>query len=285
MDTLKDGQRLNAGEKISSLDGNFYLIMQADNNLVLYDKNNKPYWATNTVGSNATFATMQSDGNLVLYTQAGQPVWASHTDGHPNAYLIIQNDRNLVIYQNGNNAIWASNTYQAPTNQSSGNFTVAPDGNSLIWNGNIDFPDNGGSIAMGGNFKIVLASNGDYSFIGHMHDSGFVGYKYSVAMAIAISSGITYTFSQSGSVEGTVNALPFGSPNRDSDWNQSKNNPSVKEKWEDIVRTGQFVSKSTTHDTFTSGVSDLVQSAAADAAKTLISKGIQAGIMALIALA
>ena len=109
-DTLRDGQRLNIDEKITSSDGNFYLLMQRDGNLVLYDKGNQAYWATDTVGSNASFAAMQSDGNFVLYTNDGRPVWASNTDGHHNSYIIIQNDRNLVIYQDNNNPIWASNT-------------------------------------------------------------------------------------------------------------------------------------------------------------------------------
>jgi hypothetical protein len=107
MDTLRDGQRLNIGEKITSTDGNYFLLMQGDGNLVLFDNNNRDYWATNVIGH---FATMQADGNFVVYDNNNLPVWASGTNGHPNSHLIIQNDRNLVAYQNGNVPIWASNT-------------------------------------------------------------------------------------------------------------------------------------------------------------------------------
>lgn len=107
MDTLRAGQRLNIGERIVSSDGNYFLLMQGDGNLVLFDNNNRDYWATNVVGK---YATMQGDGNFVVFNQDDIPVWATNIAGHSDPYLILQNDRNLVVYQNGNSPIWASNT-------------------------------------------------------------------------------------------------------------------------------------------------------------------------------
>ena len=55
---------------------------------------------------------MQRDGNLVVYNAQGRPVWASGTDGNPGSWLWVQNDGNLVIYRPDGAPIWASNTVQ-----------------------------------------------------------------------------------------------------------------------------------------------------------------------------
>jgi len=83
-------------------------IFQNDGNLVDYDENALPRWASHT--ANRGFECIfQNDGNLVVYNSIGQPLWASRTNGHPNDVLAIQNDGNVVIY-NGNTPIWATHT-------------------------------------------------------------------------------------------------------------------------------------------------------------------------------
>ena len=88
--------------------GAYYLVMQTDCNLVLYDAG-KPIWATDTGGLGSDcHATMQSDGNLVVYSSRGNSVWASNTNRNTDYYvLVLQKDRNLVIY---GPAIWATAT-------------------------------------------------------------------------------------------------------------------------------------------------------------------------------
>ena len=86
------------------------LAMQTDGNLVFYDVNKKPLWASNT--ARKTFsgdyqAKFQGDGNLVLY-QGSIPYWASNTTGHQNSDLtlcgvkpylsIIERTANLVVW-------------------------------------------------------------------------------------------------------------------------------------------------------------------------------------------
>ena len=110
MNTLKVGKKLRVDEKLFSLNGHFFVILQQDGNFVLYDKSLKPHWATNTVGSNASYITMQLDGNLVLYTKKRNAVWASNTENHSGSFFTIQDDGNLVIYSNKTKPVWASNT-------------------------------------------------------------------------------------------------------------------------------------------------------------------------------
>ena len=99
----------NDYDRATSCDGRFFLVIQSDDNLVLYWNGNGALYASNTVNQGGQFAIMQFDGNFVLYQAGGTPVWSTKTDGHPGAYLAIQNDGNMVIYE-GANAIWASNT-------------------------------------------------------------------------------------------------------------------------------------------------------------------------------
>lgn len=103
---LNPGQSLDTNQSMYSCDGRFFVVMQSDNNLVLYWSNGAgALWSSNTVGTGANLAAMQTDGNFVLYGPSGA-VWATNTSS-PGAYLAVQNDGNLVIYPG---AIWASNT-------------------------------------------------------------------------------------------------------------------------------------------------------------------------------
>lgn len=93
--------------------GSYYLTMQSDCNLVLYDSG-RPVWATNTGGRGSNCrAAMQKDGNFVVYDGNNNAVWASGTNrGDGNYVLILQRDRNVVIY---GGSIWGSgsNAYGA----------------------------------------------------------------------------------------------------------------------------------------------------------------------------
>jgi hypothetical protein len=114
---LPAGQRLTAGQQLSSTSGRFHLTMQSDGNLVIYD-GRSPIWATGTwnlpTTTRPTHADMQTDGNLVLYNNTNQPAWATNTAGtYTNPYLELQDDGNLVIYHNGRTPIWASGTARA----------------------------------------------------------------------------------------------------------------------------------------------------------------------------
>jgi hypothetical protein len=113
------------------------MIMQPDGNLVLYENNSHPYWASNTSGdASVPSIVMQSDGNLVMYS-AGQAYWSTKTEvpatpnrpAHTNVLdpgeglgvgdslvsadgnlrLTLQSDGNLVESLQSNVA-WATNT-------------------------------------------------------------------------------------------------------------------------------------------------------------------------------
>lgn len=75
MTSLVRGQVLTADQAL--MQGSLRLLYQQDGNLVLY-RAGVPVWATGTQGRPG-FVAMQGDGNLVVYNSDGKPVWASGT--------------------------------------------------------------------------------------------------------------------------------------------------------------------------------------------------------------
>lgn len=69
-----------------SKDNKYYLKMQSDGNLVIYNKSNKSLWSSKTNGNSGSILCMQSDGNLVIYNKNNNPIWHSGTNGNTGAY-------------------------------------------------------------------------------------------------------------------------------------------------------------------------------------------------------
>jgi pimeloyl-ACP methyl ester carboxylesterase len=104
-------QYLFPGDILSSTTGNRHLCYQGDGNLVIYNQNWVPLWASGTGGTTAGVVAMQADGNLVVYNSDGVPVWATDTGAWPGAYLTVQNDGNVVIYDQDGTPLWATDTF------------------------------------------------------------------------------------------------------------------------------------------------------------------------------
>jgi uncharacterized protein YkwD len=96
--TLSSGTTLIPGQGLHSSDWRFWLIMQADGNLVQY-ADGHPVWSTSTTRAGSR-VILQADGNLVIYDSNNAAIWQSATSGS-NAVLAMQNDNNLVIYASG----------------------------------------------------------------------------------------------------------------------------------------------------------------------------------------
>jgi hypothetical protein len=116
-DTLNPGDTLKPGERLTSDNQQYTLVLEQDGNLVLY-AGRRALWASNTQGQRVQVCTMQSDGNLVLSLRNGQPIWSTNTSDKPGSFLILQNDGNLVIYQPY--PVWASNTERGPRDERRG---------------------------------------------------------------------------------------------------------------------------------------------------------------------
>ena len=101
-------QYLIPEDRLCSAQKKFYLQYQNDGNLVIYDANNNPIWASNTSGKSAWRTYMQPDGNFVIYSSVWNPIWATNTSGNNNSKIVMQDDGNLVIYNAAGKPIWAS---------------------------------------------------------------------------------------------------------------------------------------------------------------------------------
>ena len=119
-DRLVGKQRLYVGDKLTSLNGRYVLVVQRDGNVVIYDtddSNKKAIWSTKTGGRTPAeyWLCTQSDQNIVLYKD-GQPspqnaMWSSKSSktNVKNIVLSLQNDGNLVGFGDGKQ-FWASQT-------------------------------------------------------------------------------------------------------------------------------------------------------------------------------
>lgn len=50
---------------------------------------------------------MQTDGNLVVYGKDEKALWSSNTGRHAGAVLAVHDDGNLVIYGKDQQVLWA----------------------------------------------------------------------------------------------------------------------------------------------------------------------------------
>jgi hypothetical protein len=115
--SLSPGRSMFRGTALKAYGGRFWLWLQGDGNLVLYDTGNgtsKVLWKRDTL--RAYRLTNQHDGNLALYDQADTLLWSTGTGGKGDSTLWMQEDGNLVLYAHlpaPAKATWASNTVSA----------------------------------------------------------------------------------------------------------------------------------------------------------------------------
>ncbi|GGW39830.1 mannose-binding protein [Streptomyces griseoloalbus] len=82
------------------------MVMQTDGNLVVYNEERKPIWASMTFGRNHR-AIFQNDGNLVIHNGDDRPIWGAGSYGHEGAQLVLRADAKVVVVHNGN-VVWST---------------------------------------------------------------------------------------------------------------------------------------------------------------------------------
>jgi hypothetical protein len=137
------------------------------------------------------------------------------------------------------------------------------------------------NIAIGGWIKVVVNSSGDYDIQTFAHDSGADNIDYTISAVIMGSDKFAFTFQYSGSAEGTVAGLPFGTPRRDDPHTlDTKNNADISKHW-DAILTGQMQARMDATDTIVGGIrgilGDMVKKLAED-----LGAAAAAGIVALL---
>jgi hypothetical protein len=86
------------------------LALHDDGNLVLKDKGN-PIWDSETASNyDVLYLQMQEDGNLVIYAKNLRVIWSSETlvkNPASEYILLVQNDGNVVILTAAGETLWA----------------------------------------------------------------------------------------------------------------------------------------------------------------------------------
>lgn len=106
-----------------SEDGAFFLLMQHDGNLVVYqrevpwgDLNDKPVWASETFhyGQEPYLLVIETDGELVIYDSFWVPLWKAGTAGKGVAprMLKVTNDGDLQLVDERNEVLWKTEKKQ-----------------------------------------------------------------------------------------------------------------------------------------------------------------------------
>jgi M6 family metalloprotease-like protein len=109
-DTLRSGHVLNIGERLVSLNGYYYLTLQADGDLVMFDNQNFVIWKLETNVTTAKYLELSMSGSLRLYTRDRSFIRIYNTEGNFNAKLTLNNNRDLVITNQRNRILWNSGT-------------------------------------------------------------------------------------------------------------------------------------------------------------------------------
>lgn len=133
---------------------------------------------------------------------------------------------------------------------------------SKTWNEPITFA---AGTALGGGAQVILNKNGDCSFSGHLHHSGYSPYNFTIIAVVVTPFRKDLFFSAQGTYpEGTGPNL-WGSPDRNHDWNETVNNADVRDNWVQVNLATCKFDKSAT-DIFASdlqaAITDIAQAAA-----------------------
>lgn len=117
-DRISLDEPVHPGQSITSPSGEYTLILQEDSNLVLY-RGEEALWASNTMHGEDESAenkslVVQGDGNVVLYDADGQPIWASGSSYEAaRPYVLVQDDGNVCLYDDEvEGCHWSTGTAQ-----------------------------------------------------------------------------------------------------------------------------------------------------------------------------
>lgn len=106
-DTLRPTQAMNA------TNGQYYLMMRADGNLVVIGNGSeRPLWSSGTAGNPGASFRLQSDDNAVVRSKDGKALWSSGTSDKTQTHGIVTlgNDGKLNVLDNAHKVRWQSHT-------------------------------------------------------------------------------------------------------------------------------------------------------------------------------
>ncbi|CAF0820191.1 unnamed protein product [Didymodactylos carnosus] len=136
--TLGTDELFKEGDKLVSENGIYRTSLQVDGNLTISEGNawdlGNLKWTTigTKSGIGPFYLKMQHDSNLVIYDSLDKPTWASQTwnCGTPPYRLVLNDDGQLVSYDSDNQSIWTSAKAQ-PKPDTLRNDQILKEGNEI----------------------------------------------------------------------------------------------------------------------------------------------------------
>lgn len=119
-DTLIVNQWMKPNQHLTSTNGEYRLVFQADGNLVLQrQSDNAQMWTSQTAQKNGKRLVLGSDGNLRIEGHGKTPAWTSGTGNSRVNRLTVQDDGNVAMYDTANKQIWSTGTSQEVSTRAS----------------------------------------------------------------------------------------------------------------------------------------------------------------------
>jgi hypothetical protein len=205
-DTMQAGQILDFGNSLESQNFEYQLVFGTDGDLILNRDVGSlvELWSSGTNQGLAFRCVMQADGNLVIYDRYAAALWQSGTAGHANCRLVVQGDGNLVIYDSAG-AIWDTKTgadFSLTTNPSSVTVPAGDTTNTLLRT--VSQRENAGQINLGvESFGLSARATIDPSYV----QVGGIA-NVAVQTGVAVSPG-AYPVVFAGTADGLIRTTVF----------------------------------------------------------------------------
>ena len=129
-------------------------------------------------------------------------------------------------------------------------------------------------LSIGGFANLFMDHGGNFTFNGHMHDSGALGIDFVLTFVAITPSGIAVTAQHSGHTAGT-----FTPGSRDDDWTIPGFNDQIRDKWPEVSRA-KLTFTIHANDTLTPQIGKALE----DALQQALQAAGKAAVTALIAL-
>ncbi|KAM6908546.1 B-type lectin plumieribetin-like isoform 1-T2 [Lycodopsis pacificus] len=105
---LSKNDELRKGDTLMSNNRQWKAVFQDDGNFVIYGW--KPEWASDTCGSDAIRLCMQADCNLVMYNKSDEPRWQTNSSKpEANMCRLYLTDEGKLTLHRESEQIWTSN--------------------------------------------------------------------------------------------------------------------------------------------------------------------------------
>jgi len=126
-----ESSKLYKGQSLYTTNGWSRLSMQADGNLVVYDKAGKALWSSNTAGTAAHYAYFQADGNLVIYDNATGVTQPAPDLPKGTGEILCANTISSKLFKG--QSLYSKNGWFRMTMQADGNLQIISKSNVVVW--------------------------------------------------------------------------------------------------------------------------------------------------------